>query len=315
MRNSQRTFVEAIRKYCLDHAIAIEVRSNGWLIVMQRGARRQLAFGYDVGLNSATAHQIANDKAATAEILKLFGVPCIPHTLFLGPKLNAYLPASGSWGAMLGLLSEHSRGVVVKPNEGTSGDSVFVVTTKPKLELAVNRIFSAYPSLAISPYVDIDDEIRVVLVDDRPVVVYSKNRPAVVGDGKRSLLELALAAIPVEQRSAVLPGMIGDLDKADLDAIVPEGRRRVLNWRHNLDSGAQPIILERGEIRDACVRIAIEAAKAIGIRFGSMDVVRVGGSWQILEVNSGVKMEALSKPHPELVYAAYKAALDKVFAS
>ncbi|MFL6837870.1 MAG: RimK family alpha-L-glutamate ligase [Bradyrhizobium sp.] len=313
MSHNQRIFVEAIRKYCVDHAIAIEVRSDGWLVVMQRGARRHLAFGYDVGLNSATAHQIANDKSATAEILKLSGVPCIPHTLFLGLKLNPYLPASGSWEAMLGLLSEYPRGLVIKPNEGTSGDSVFLVTTKRKLELAVSKIFSAYPSLAISPYVDIDDEIRVVLVDDDPIVVYRKNRPTVVGDGAHSLLELALAATPPEQRSAVLSGMIGDFEKADLDAMVPKGARRVLNWRHNLDSGAQPIILEQGKTRGACIQIATEAAKAIGIRFGSIDVVRVGGAWQILEVNSGVKMEALSRSHPELVYTAYSAALDKVF--
>ena len=31
------------------------------------------------------------------------------------------------------------------------------------------------------------------------------------------------------------------------------------------------------------------------------------------QINSGVMMEALSKLHPELVYAAYGAALDKVF--
>lgn len=97
MLSSQRIFVDAIRKYCLIHDIAIEVRSDGWLIVLRRGNRRHLAFAYDIGLNSATARQIANDKAATAEILKLSGVPCIPHTLFLGPKLAAYAPASGSW--------------------------------------------------------------------------------------------------------------------------------------------------------------------------------------------------------------------------
>jgi len=50
------------------------------------------------------------------------------------------------------------------------------------------------------------------------------------------------------------------------------------------------------------------------IRFGSIDVVRVGPAWQILEVNAGVKMEALSRSYPELAYAAYEAALDKVFA-
>jgi glutathione synthase/RimK-type ligase-like ATP-grasp enzyme len=313
MLNSQRIFVDALRKYCSHHGIEIEIRSEGWLVVMQRGPARHFAFGYDVGLNSAIAHRIANDKAATAEILEISGVPCVPHTLFLSPKMNEYIAAVGSWEAMLGLLQQHPRGIVVKPNEGTAGKSVFVVSTKPRLELAVSRIYASNLSLVISPYVDIEDEVRVVLIDDVAAVVYSKNRPAIVGDGKRSLLELAIAATPVEQRSTVLPGMVGDLDSDDLDAILPSGQRRVLNWRHNLDSGAQPMLLEQGEAREACVQMAVKAARAIGIRFGSIDVVRVKGSWQILEINSGVMMESLSKLHPELVYATYHRALDKVF--
>jgi D-alanine-D-alanine ligase-like ATP-grasp enzyme len=177
----------------------------------------------------------------------------------------------------------------------------------------VHRIFASHLSLAISPYFDIEDEVRVVLLDDLPVVVYSKNRPQVVGDGKHSLLELALEATPAERRSTLLPAISGDLDKAALDEILPLGQRRVLNWRHNLDSGAQPILLEQGAIREACVQIAVKAAKSIGIRFGSIDVVKTDGAWRVLEINSGVMMEALGKLHPDLVYASYSAALDKVF--
>jgi len=85
MLNSQRIFVDAVKRYCAKRAIAVEVRADGWLIVMQRGARRRFAFGYDVGLNSAVAHRIANDKSATADVLKMSGVACVPHALFLGP--------------------------------------------------------------------------------------------------------------------------------------------------------------------------------------------------------------------------------------
>jgi glutathione synthase/RimK-type ligase-like ATP-grasp enzyme len=314
MLNSQRIFVDAVKLYCAERGISVDVRAQGWLIVMQRGARRHFAFGYDVGLNSAMAHRLANDKSATAEVLQLSGVDCIPHTIFLNPRLNEYVPAVGSWEAMLALLAQHPTGLVVKPNEGTSGRSVFRVMTKPALELAANTIFSANQSVAIAPYVTIDDEVRVVLVDDVPAVVYSKNRPFVTGDGKCSLLELALDALPAERRSTVLPGMIGDLDRRELDAIVPAGERRMLNWRHNLDAGAAPALLDQGETREACVTLAIKAARAIGIRFASVDVVSVDGRWQILEINSGVMMETLSKHHPELVYATYNAALDKVFA-
>jgi glutathione synthase/RimK-type ligase-like ATP-grasp enzyme len=74
------------------------------------------------------------------------------------------------------------------------------------------------------------------------------------------------------------------------------------------------LLLEAGEAREACAAIAVKAAKAIKIRFASVDVVRVGGVLKILEINSGVMMEALGKFYPDLVDATYSAALDKVFA-
>ena len=117
--------------------------------------------------------------------------------------------------------------------------------------------------LVISPYVAIEHEVRVVLLEDAPLVVYSKQRGS--------------------------------------------------DWRHNLDAGAKPVMIEDGEVRAACVKIAVDAASAIGIRFSSIDVVRVDGAWRVLEINSGVMMEALAKLHPELVQATYDAALDRVF--
>jgi glutathione synthase/RimK-type ligase-like ATP-grasp enzyme len=258
-----RIFVDAIARYCAAHGIACEVKSQGWLIVMQRGGMRRFAFGYDIGLNSAMAHRIANDKSATAEVLEFSGVACIPHTMFLSPKLSKHMQPQESPEAMLGLLGKHPNGVVVKPNEGTSGRFVLRANSEAELERAAQEIFASHLSLAISPFVEIAQEVRVILLDDDPLVVYRKER--------------------------------------------------ISDWRHNLDFGARPILLEVGEARDACVAIAVTATRAIGIRFASVDIVSVDGSWKVLEINSGVMMEALGKLHPELVYAAYEAALDKVF--
>jgi glutathione synthase/RimK-type ligase-like ATP-grasp enzyme len=313
MLNSQRTFVNAVQKYCAAHGIAIEVKSQGWLIAMQKGPKRHFAYGYHLGLNSAVTHRIANDKAATAEILEMDSIPCVPHALFLSPGLSEYIPPVGSWEAMLRLLKESPDGIVVKPNEGTSGNLVFKVLTKPGLELAVSEIFSLNLNLAISPYLEIKNEVRVILVDDLPVVVYSKSRPSVTGDGVHSILELARAAMPAERLSAILPRMSGDLDSATLDTVLPPGQHHALNWRHNLDAGAEPALLQQGETRERCVELARAAAKSIDLRFGSIDVVEVDDGWRVLEINSGVVMEALGKTHPELVYATYAAALDKVF--
>jgi glutathione synthase/RimK-type ligase-like ATP-grasp enzyme len=263
MSGSNRIFVDAITKYCADHGIACEVKSQGWLIVMERDGVRRFALGYDLGLNSAISHRVASDKAATSDILAMSGIACITHTQFSNPVLADYVPAAGLREAMHGLLRRHPQGVVVKPNEGTSGKLVFKVRSEAELDKVAREIFTSHLSLAISPYVEIAQEVRVVLIDDVPLVVYEKQRGA--------------------------------------------------DWRHNLDLGARPVLLQPGAARDACVALAINAARAIGIRFASVDVVHVSGEWKVLEINSGVMMETLGRHHPELVQAAYTAALDKLF--
>jgi glutathione synthase/RimK-type ligase-like ATP-grasp enzyme len=164
---------------------------------------------------------------------------------------------------MLELMRKHRDGVVLKPNEGTSGRSVWRARSEAELDHAVSEIFSSHLSLAISPYLEIAEEVRVILLDGAALVVYRKER--------------------------------------------------VSDWRHNLDFGARPVLLDHGETRDTCVAIAVSAAGAIGIRFASIDIVRVREAWRVLEINSGVMMEALGRLHPELVHAAYAAALDRVF--
>lgn len=301
----ERIFVQAIRRYCASHGIALDVRSGGWLLAMSGHGKRHFAFGYDIGLNSAIAHRLANDKSATAEVLALEGVPCIPHRLFLNPSMGAHVAGPDWQQAMLMLLAQNPQGVVVKPNEGTSGRAVFKVTNRNELDRAVTEVFSSSLGLVIAPYVEIEDEVRVILLDDKPMTVYRKERPQVVGDGLRTLRELASEAGHDRQ--------LRELTAQEVNAIVPNGEHRILNWRHNLDAGARPVLMEHGEVRAICAQLAVEAAAAIGITFASIDVVRVDDTWRVLEVNSGVMMEALAKLHPELVQTTYDAALDRVF--
>src|SRR5262249_38494285 len=142
MAGGNRIFVDAITKYCARRGIACEVKSQGWLIVMQCGDKRRFALGYDLGLNSAIAHRIASDKAATSDILAMSGIPCIAHTQFSNPVLADYAPASGLHEAMREVLQQHPQGVVMKPNEGTSGRLVFKVTDEAELDEAAREIFA-----------------------------------------------------------------------------------------------------------------------------------------------------------------------------
>jgi glutathione synthase/RimK-type ligase-like ATP-grasp enzyme len=310
MINGRRLLVEVIERYCAGRGIALDIRADGWLLVLDHGSQRRLMLGYDLGLNSSVAHRIASDKSAAAELLALSGIACVPHAFFLGPQAGPRAPLA----PMLRLLDTHPEGLVVKPNEGTSGRLVFRVTTRDGLARAVDAIFTANMNVAIAPYLPIDDEVRVVLLDGAPLVVYAKQRIAVIGDNRHTFRELALAATPSARHVELIDNLRGETDDSDLDAIVPAGAQRLLNWRHNLEFGARAVLLEPGEIRDACVAQAIAATDVLGIRFASVDVVRAHDRWQVLEINSGVVMEQFGRQHPELVQVVYGAALDRVFA-
>jgi D-alanine-D-alanine ligase-like ATP-grasp enzyme len=153
----------------------------------------------------------------------------------------------------------------------------------------------------------------VVVLDGAPQLAYAKQRISVIGDNRQSFRELALAATPPARHVELIDHLRNETDDSDLDAILPQGERRLLSWRHNLECGAEPVLVENGEIRDACVALAVAATEAIGIRFAAVDIVRAHDRWQVLEINSGVVMEQLGRQHPELVEAVYAAALDAVF--
>ena len=254
MLNSQRIFVDAVKKYCAAHGIASKSDPQGWLIIMQHGSKRHLAFGYDLGLNSAVAHRIANDKAATADVLagqrhRLHPAHAVPQ-----PETERVRPAAGLVGsdacAAAGKSRRHRRqaqrghqrrlrvqGVEPSPssNSPCTGSFPPVSVLRFRLMWRSKTKFAWSCSTIIRWWFTARTALRSRATASARCWSW-RSRPR-----------------PPERRSAVLPDLLGDLDRAALDAILPAGQRRVLNWRHNLDSGAQPVLLEQGELREACV--------------------------------------------------------------
>lgn len=310
MQYANRAIARVVETYCKQNGFDVEFGLDGWLMVMSKGVIKHYIYGYDVGLNSSVVHRIANDKSATAEILASCGIDCVPHALFMNHNQFKYVPLGGHWTRMLQMQGEHPEGLVLKPNEGTCGNLVFKVATELELEQAATAIFAVNQNLAVAPYLDIDREIRVILLDQHPLVVYEKQRPSVIGDGVRSAFELVLDRVPAQLLATTLSNL--PPNRTLLDAVLPEGETFFLNWRHNLDLGAEPELLHDGPHWRASVDIAGRAAQAIGLAFGAIDVVWSKQTPRILEINSGVMIESLSKRHPDLAQRVYTQALDKI---
>lgn len=315
MNNLDREIVASLHRYGKKHGIGVRTHSHDWIVELTFQGRVHYVFGYDLGLNASTTHRLCNDKAATWEVLNAHGIAAIPHDLFLHPRWLDYIAIDGNWSRMLDAFNRNDGDVVIKDNEGTGGREVLRATSVRELEQAATTIFETARSLAISPYVDIQVELRFVLLEGAPLLAYAKDRPVVVGDGKRTIGELiADLALPpgVDQE------ILAEIAPVQPVAHVPDPDEIIsVQWRHNLGKGGQPRMLDIADqgIADA-MDLARAAAAHTNLRFGSVDIAVVNSEPHVLEINSGVMLEHLSKiteDGPGMSDRIYHAVLDRIF--
>lgn len=88
-------------------------------------------------------------------------------------------------------------------------------------------------------------------------------------------------------------------------------------WRFNLNLGAQPEVVVGSEPDYHTVSdLARRAARAVGIRFGAVDIVVSSGSEVVMEVNDAfslVHFSACSAVHFQAAYLVYLLALSSIF--
>jgi len=317
MNNLDREIVASVGRYATKHKLQLRSHSHDWILELERDGHVHHVFGYDLGLNASTTHRLCNDKAATYEVLSAHGIVAVPHHLFLHPRWLDYVALDGNWSRMLEAFAAFDNDVVVKDNEGTGGKEVLRATSVKELEQAVTTIFATARSVAISPYVDIQVELRFVLLDGAPQLAYAKDRPVVVGDGTKTIGELiAGLQLPVGVDREIL----AEIASVHPAAHVPEVNEIItVQWRHNLGKGGQPRMLDVSDpgIEDA-LDLARAAAAKSNLRFGSVDIAVVDGAPQVLEINSGVMLEHLSDAADDgagLTDRIYHAVLDRVFAA
>ncbi|HTG37069.1 MAG TPA: RimK-like protein [Thermoanaerobaculia bacterium] len=297
IQNSSRALTQILKEICAEREIQLDALSSDWFFRLTKGTRVRHVFGYDFPLNNATAQMIAKDKAATAKLLETDNIPAVPHRIFHGPQLVGYVPMSGNWRDILDLFYLHNEDVVCKRNEGTGGSDVFRAKTVNELEIAVHRIFQKSRSLAISPYLKIDNEFRVIVLNKQTELVYAKQRPTLWGNGLSTINELALEFLANQaNNNSQWEPLIESLKGTDTTQVLPTGELFHLNWRHNLGQGAQAHILEANcATTKAISQLALQATHSIDIDFASVDIVETQGTFQILEINSGIMMESLAQ--------------------
>lgn len=167
---SSRIIVNIIKDYCETNNISLELISSEWILKLTKNNIIKYIHGYQFPLNPADTFLICNDKCATANVLSASNIPCAEHTLLL-PKFNQDKLNMANL-----LFNKYNKKVVCKPNSGSSGKDVFLVDSLKDLSEKIEYLFSKDNYVVISPYYEINNEYRVIILNNVVRLIYSKNR-------------------------------------------------------------------------------------------------------------------------------------------
>lgn len=264
----RRIFVTFLNKAARELGIDITWLSDHWIARLEKNNDVRYISGYSFPLDNAASSAIMNDKVSTYEALVAADVPAVPH------YLTRFTPSQLPLEAAAKAVRFSKMPIVIKPVHGSGGDDVMRVNSIEELNLQLTELAMKYEAVALSPFLHIEAEYRLVMLDREALVIFEK----VLSDELRA-----------------------------------EGE-----WRHNLKLGATPQVHSSPAICQPLIKLARQTMAILDARFTTVDLVKVDGELQVLEVNAGVALNLFSAHTPMYAlqsFAAYKKALAECFAT
>lgn len=290
---------EVLTKICDEEKISLEKYCDGYCFKLSKNNNFTFIYDNIFELNSASTYKILKDKSAVFEILTNNNIPSVEHFF--------YMQNSNSNTEIINSLNNKLKtykNLVLKYNEGMSGNDVYLINNSQDLQTKAEYILKKFNSLTASPFYNIEHEYRVIILNGEVKIVFDKIRPYVIGDGKNTIKQLTSQ----KYKNNIKP------DKSiDLNIIPGASQKVILSWRHNLNFGAIPEIISDKNLLNKLENIAKQASQVLKIRFASVDIIETTDKkLKVLEINGSVtmgKFASFSKSNYDKAKDIYKEAL------
>lgn len=305
----EKTFKNILREICEEENIKFTYLSKDWIIVLEKDGICRTIAGYKFDLNSHGLGEVCDDKYALCKVLEHFGIPVVEHNIVYAPSnKESYAKDCNTVKYLQELFLKYHKSVVLKINNGTCGNGVVYITDIKKLEEYYLKLCNKSFSLSLCPFIDIENEYRLIILNKKIELIYKKELPVVYGDGKSPIKEL-LKNFNYEYFESY--------DGTNKDIILKENEEYVYNWKFNLSGGAKASFDIDNEIKTEIIKLATKIITKVDLKFGSIDIIRdKKGNYYCLEINSGVMMDNLIKENEsgyEIAKNIYKKAIISMF--
>jgi len=277
---------------CKEEGIEIIHTASKNLIKLVKNRAQKHLTGSVLEINSSLSEKIADAKSFTYELLCLSNIPAAEIVLvrFNSREDFDYDYNKEKWEKLIDFAKKHKFKVVCKPFFESSGYDVFFINDQWEFLAKTSFLIRKYKGLHICPYYKIKNEFRVIVLDHNPLLIYQKNRPVLIGDGKSTILEL----LDKKYKGSMLQNIKKDFMENmtySLKKVLEKDKKICVNLKHNLSRGATPKIVTKDLLKRKLAELAIQATKAINITFASVDIIEVNNLLLVLEINSMVRME------------------------
>lgn len=276
--------IKILKELCKEMDIKIEILSYGWVFKLSKNDKIRYITG-NFNINKESSSKIACDKFATFEVLKSENIPVIKHTMVFNPiERKGYIKENEVWD-IVNKEFEKERKIVVKPNYGFEGKGVFLCNTKKEAEDAVKLLLNEKSSISVCPFYDIKKEYRAFYLNGNILLVYEKEKPCVIGNGKDNVKTL-VERLNLPDNEVVK----SNLSKIDMNYIPKSDEKVELSWKYNLYGGATAKVINKDDMNYTKIeKLAIETGKVLDMTFATIDIIKtVNNELYVLEVNSGV---------------------------
>lgn len=266
-----------ISEICKEENIDYKLISENWVMVLTKNNVTKYISGYKFSLNDDALGSVIDDKYAFYDLCKLKKLPVIEHNILFNPTSKL---GFNTMNLLNEYFFQYQEDVVIKPNLGTEGTNVYHITNYNELLNITEKLFKNNFSISICPFYKIDNEYRVIVLNDKVKLIYEKRKPIVIGDGKNTVKDLLINLNPYIFNKISFT--------KEYNKILQNKEVYEYDWRFNLSKGATAKLVDNKELYQKLSDIALNATKTINAKFVSVDIIKCQNKFYLIEMNSGV---------------------------
>lgn len=301
-------FNKIIKEICEEKEISYKLLSRDWITMLEKDGKTRFISGFQFDLNNHAFGSVMDDKFALYEVLKAKNIPVAEHhILFKTSNTNDYATGYNNIQLVKDYWKKHKE-IVIKANNGSCGTGVFKVEKEEDVEIVLNKLLEKNHSISYCPYYKIKSEYRMIVLDGEVLLMYKKNKPEVVGNGKDTIKDLLLTLNKSYFKDK--------LEEDKYNRVLEVGEHFEYDWKFNLSRGATASTDIDRNTKKILIELKNKICQEFRIGFASIDIIETDKGFFVLELNSGVMTENIIEQlenGKEIVKNIYSAAIDKMF--